>query len=124
MNSFLKYYLTEIEFEDDLEDPFEKIKVSLSDLILVKKSIDNSFIDVFSKNKKTKTKGLISVWQVGKKYLIVDGWHRFVEMLVKGKTIFEVQVVGDGYSDYWKTNFDDDEIYDINSLKDTIESWR
>jgi hypothetical protein len=101
------------------EDEFPKINVSLDDLILVKKSVDGA-LDDFQLDKKSMTKEPIDVWKVKDKYLIVDGWHRFVEEIIKGKDNFDVYIVGEGYSDYYKTDFRNDEVYNIDSLKQIV----
>lgn len=98
---FDEYYLTENE---------EKLKLSLDQFILVKKSIDGVLYDIKIKKTSRSTKP-IEVWKVKNKYLVVDGWHRFVEGILKGQNFFDVIQVGEGYSDYYKTSFSIDEIY-------------
>jgi len=105
---FDEYYLKENETEI--------LRIPVNDFIFVKRSIDMALKDVLS-GRKSKTYESIEVWKVKDKYLVVDGWHRFVDQLNRGKKIIKAAVVGEGYSDYYRTEFEDDEVYTENPFK-------
>ena len=100
----------------------ELIELSLNDLILVKSSINGALYDV-STNRGSQTEEEIEVWQVKDKYVIVDGWHRFVELALKGIIVFAVQVVGRGYSDYWVTEYNNNEVYSTEDFIEAINEY-
>lgn len=103
-------------------DEVETIKITLEDMLLVKKSIDKTLEDIFQ-NRKSKTSGEIEVWKVENKFLIIDGWHRFIETALKNKKEFIVKVVGDGYSNDYVTNFDANDLYSTKEFIETIKEW-
>jgi len=98
-------YMLEEDEEDDEEIETKVVTLSLDDFILSNYSIKGAFRDI-QYGDISKTSGNLSVWYLPKigKYLLVDGWHRIIPMMLKRQNDnIMCNVVGEGYSNYHST---------------------
>lgn len=83
-------------------------QVPVQRLIISRRSLFGAMTN-WSAGRRSRTDGPISIWITeDDKYLLVDGYHRVFEALIKGESILDVEVVGDGYTNYWVTPRPDD----------------
>lgn len=96
-----------------------KVKIRVSDLLLSKKSILGAYRDI-KQNRPSKTNKLIDVlYDRDKNVLIItDGWHRFVQLLMKGlrhTDYIDVKLSSyPGVNDYYSIPFGDN-IFNIKT---------
>lgn len=80
-----------------------RFKLKAEEILTAQKSADAAYRNI-KEGRKSKTKGPLEVWKLEDgRYLLTDGQHRFIQGLLQGKTEFEVEQIGEGYSDYWAT---------------------
>ena len=102
----------------------------ISKLIMSRNSLYKSYIDV-SCNKKTQSMGQpLQVWiNDNDEFILVDGYHRIIDLLFTNQRYYDIQIESIGYSDWVYPNdkFNIDFSLEWNGLEDfsdeeTLES--
>lgn len=87
--------------------------ININKLLTSRKSIFNALHNDIRNGRLSKSTGPLEVWKLSDgRLLVVDGYHRLVEAMLKGKKYLNVEVVGEGYTDYWATPNDDVFMFD------------
>ena len=118
----------------NVADAGRRKTLRIDKLIIAHSSLQQAFVDV-QQGRLSRTTGPLSVWyapeyggKIVRGYLLVDGWHRLVERLLRGPaepfTWMDVDVrqVGSGYSDYWQTPAPEDRVVFAQSRYGGLEA--
>jgi SPP1 gp7 family putative phage head morphogenesis protein len=93
----------------------------VEDLLLDKRAVQHTRGDI-DNGRKSHTEGPLDVWKTEDgRYLVVDGYHRVLEGIDRGDKEFDIQVVGEGYTDYWVIP-DKDNTYHPPVIKEVTKS--
>lgn len=74
--------------------------LNISNLLISENSLEMAYHD-FSGGRRSMTSGPISVWIYNDEIILVDGYHRIAEYLLKDIQFCDAEVTDIGYSDYW-----------------------
>lgn len=111
MKRLIKKSIYDGEYDiDDIIPNFDISKLTLS-----RNSLFGAYSDCIDYNRKSQTKGPLGIWITDNgEYVLIDGYHRMIDMLFMGQQYADLEVWNIGYSD-WKYP---DEKFEINfSLK-------
>ena len=81
------------------EDEIINKSVSLTDIHVSRDSIFKTLQDINS-NRKSHSNGPLECWLFDGLLYLTDGFHRLVEGILKDKDQFNINIIGEGYSDY------------------------
>lgn len=91
--------LSEYTGEYDIDDIINNFDISK--LVVSRDSVFESYKDCIDRNKKSQTVGPLGVWITNdNEYVLVDGYHRLIDMLFTGKQYTDIEIWHIGYSDY------------------------
>lgn len=96
----------------------------ISKLLVSRNSLYGAYINI-SSNKKSKTNEPLGVWiNDDNEFMLVDGYHRLVELLFKKIEKSDIKIWGIGYTNYWADIVDPFEInfnLKFNGLEDLAD---
>ncbi len=109
-----KYDLDMIETEEPI-----LTKMKVSDITLSKRSLYGALEDIKRGNKSRTNEPISILYDANvKKFILIDGWHRFAQMLIDGKinknSVIDIQLTSKSYNDYWAVPREDN-IYKMES---------
>jgi len=95
----LKEFLSALNKEDEEHNK----TVAFKDFLFSRRSMFGAFDDIFIHKMPSKTRGHLKAWYLPEKgkYLLTDGWHRIIPLLLFGKRKATFEIIGEGYTDYW-----------------------
>jgi len=94
------------------------LTIPIGDILVSREAMWGAFNNVDSGRVSKTESDILEVWKIeDERLLLVDGLHRFVELLLKGVKQVKVDIVGEGYSDYWATPYPGKEFEVNSSLK-------
>jgi hypothetical protein len=98
--------------KEDVETPYE---IPVDNLLVSRRSMFGTMQD-FEDGKSSRTTGPLEVWKMEDGSLqLINGYHRLFQSLLMGCKKVTIQIVGEGYTDYWtKTSSTDKFHFDTN----------
>ena len=113
--------LNEYNLQYDIGDIIKDFDISK--LIMSRDSLYQSYNDVIRNNKESVSTGMpLGVWITDdNEFVLVDGYHRMIDLLFNGIKQADIEIDTVGYSDYWaypNDKFDIDYSLKWNGLED------
>lgn len=103
MNRIFKRLANENDYEYEEENDEIIENFNISNLLVSSRALRNTYNDICHKQF-SRTEGPLDIWiDNDENYILVDGYHRFIEMLFKSIETTTIRIVGHGYTDYWAT---------------------
>lgn len=118
MKRLIKKSIYNLQYEkNDIINNFE-----INKLLISTKSLYNAYVDFLS-GKPSTTNEPLGIWiNSNNEFMLVDGYHRLIELLLKSTTTSDIKIWGIGYSDYWK-DIDDPFNIDFNLKWNGLEEF-